>query len=367
MRINYNIAATITHNALRQSDNALEQTMERLSSGFKINHAKDNPAGLAMAKRMKAQIEGLSLSSDNANDAISVIETAEGALAEMQDMLQRMNELSIQAANGSNTTSDREAIQEEVTQLSQEIARVARDTDFNGQQLLNGNFDVKGYCTNSTGIEVSDYSDEVIAGKYEIRVLAAPQIDLSGNVINEAQIDISATFPPDAQVEYNGTDITIKRSDGFELNFKIDPSVTPDVYELDLMGIGAMRVQIGANEGQVLEIRIPEISLEKLGVENMDCTTLEGARESMAMAKEGVAYISAVRSRLGAYQNRLDHTDSSLEVTHENMTAAYARIMDTNMAEEMTEMTKNQILSQAGTSMLAQANERPQQILQLIQ
>ena len=144
MRINYNVSAMLSNNALSTNDDLLSKSLERLSSGLKINHAKDNPAGLAMSKRMNAQIEGLSVANQNASDGVSIIEIADGAMTEISEMLQRINELSVKAANGTMTDDDRATIQDEVAQLKEEITRISDTTEFNGQKLLNGEFDLKG-------------------------------------------------------------------------------------------------------------------------------------------------------------------------------------------------------------------------------
>ena len=167
MRINYNVSAMLSNNALANNDSLLAQSLERLSSGLKISHAKENPAGLAMAKRMNAQIEGVSIANQNASDGISVIEIADGALSEVGDMLQRMNELAVKAANGTMTDADRATIQDEIVQLKDEIVRISETTEFNGQKLLDGEFDLKGYC-NRTDIKVSSYSESVAVKNYTI-------------------------------------------------------------------------------------------------------------------------------------------------------------------------------------------------------
>ena len=173
-------------------------------------------------------------------------------------------------------------------------------------------------------------------------------------------------FPADAQYEIDGDIVTIKAANDFEMKIKVKDAVPGDV-NLDITGIGAMRMQIGTEEGQVLEMRIPTMSLELMGIEDTTIATAADAKEAIDKIAEAINYVSAARSRLGAYQNRLESTNASLDITHENMTGAYSRIMDVDMASEMTEFTNQQVLSQAGTSMLAQANERPQQVLQLLQ
>ena len=370
MRINYNVSAMISNNALSNSDNLLSKSLERLSSGLKINHAKDNPAGLAMAKRMNAQLEGISKATQNASDGISIIETIDGTLAEVHEMVQRMNELSVKASTGSLTDGDREIIQNEITQLCEEIDRIAEQTEFNSQKLLNGQFDVKAYANNED-IRVNYCSDEVSARNYELSVTGVTY-DEDGNV-EKVDITFGDGFPKDAKVdEVKENVVIIKGSDGFEMHLNLDEALEKGTaitgaLSIEVTDIGPMRLQIGANEGQVLEVRIPEISLKHMGIEGIDVSTLEGAKDALNRMDGAVKYISSVRSRLGAYQNRLESTVNNLDVTNENMTAAYSRIMDVDMAEEMTLYTTYQVLTQAGTSMLAQANERPAQVLQLLQ
>ncbi len=370
MRIGYNVSAMIANNALSNSDDLLAKSLERLSSGLKINHAKDNPAGLAMAKRMNAQLEGISKASQNASDGISIIETVDGTLGEVHDMLQRMNELSVKACNGTMTDEDREIVQDEVTQLCEEIERIAAETQFNGQTLLNGQFDIKAYTSNES-IRISYCSDEVATQDYEMSIDGITY-DEDGNV-ESVNATFGEGFPPDAKVEeVTENEVVIKGRGDFEMRLNLDQVVEKGedpsgALKIHATGIGPMRLQIGANEGQVLEVRIPEVSLKHMGIKNIDLSTAEGAKDALSRMDGAIRYISSVRSRLGAYQNRLESTVNNLDVTNENMTAAYSRIMDVDMAEQMTEYTTYQVLTQAGTSMLAQANERPSQVLQLLQ
>jgi flagellin len=385
MRINYNVSAMISNNALRNSDNLLSQSLQRLSSGMKINSAKDNPAGLAMAKRMNAQIDGLSAANSNAGDGVSIIETADGAMSEISEMLQRLNELAVKAANGLNADSDREVIQEEVEQLKEEITRVADVTEFNGQKLLNGEFSLKGY-TDNVDVKVKSYSTDVAATIYNIKKLTIDKEviekdDGNGNKIQEetGEYTVKAEgleegrFPRGASASIKDKLVTIQGINGFEMILDLNAydfeNVPFEINDLtiDATGIGAMRLQIGANEGQVLGVVIPEISLRDMGIEDLDLSTKDSATEGIDQIDGAMQYVSSVRGRLGAYQNRLESTMNSLDITSENMTAAYSRIMDVDMAEEMTNYTTYQVLTQAGTSMLAQANERPSQVLQLLQ
>ena len=393
MKINYNVSALVANNALKTTDNKLTESLERLSSGLKIANAKDNPSGLAMARRMNSQIKSLDTADDSNADGISIVETADGVLAEMQDMLQRMSELAIKAANETNTDDDRMIIDEEIQQLKDEIQRVCDTTEFNGQKLLNGSFDLKGYATvlePGTGkyvtdpyITVSTYSDEIPEGMAKITgftcVFEEDPVTGTKNIVPQYE-NGEMTSPKGTltdskgntyeNISIDGDIIKFSNSKGQEIQIRVDetiPDTTPCTLQLEITATGGMAVQIGANEGQYLDIRIPTMSLSNIGIYNVNTKTLDDTRAAIDQIKNGLAYISSARSRLGAYQNRLEHTNKSLDVTIENMTAAYSRIMDVDMAEEMTVYSTQTVLDQAGISMLAQANERPSEVLQLLQ
>lgn len=393
MKINYNASAIIANNELKKNEGILSKSLQRLSSGLKINNAKDNPSGMAIGKRMNAQIRGLDVATQNASDGISIIETADGALSEVHDMIQRMSELAIAGSNGIMSENDRKALNDEIIQLKDEITRIAETTEFNGQNLLDGEFDLKGY-TNDETIKVSYYSDFVVPNKYTLASLEVTY-DAEGN-ISGAVADFAEPNPLPADQEWNESfteDVYLKEvvdnkalfvgDGGFEIQLDLNAFITEDdtagmaedatatktvdFLQLDLKGLGPMRLQVGANEGQILELRIPELSLSRLGLDRMDLSTKEGCEDAIDRASAALEQISSIRSRLGAYQNRLESLESSLDITHENITAAYSRIMDVDMAKEMTEYSTSQILNQSSTSMLAQANERPSQVLQLLQ
>ncbi len=366
MRINYNVSAMLASNSLANNEDTLSASLQRLSSGLKVNRAKDNPAGLAMAKRMNAQIEGVGVAKQNANDGISVIETAEGALSEVASMLQRMTELAVQAANDVQTDEDREIIQEEIAQLKTEINRVSSTTEFNGQPLLDGTYDNKAYTTNNN-VKVTTYGDDVPVGTYTVTTLSW---DADGNV----------TFTPGAgfegaAVDYKGTmvdtQITVEGPEGFSMTFQIPENEMSggsySNFDVDVTGIGEMRLQIGANEGQIIGVKIPAVNTTNLSLDGLDVSTSAGAQDAIARLKDSTDFLNTVRGRLGAYQNRLESTTNSLDITNENMTSAYSRIMDVDMAEEMTQYSTYTVLTQAGTSVLAQANDRPSSVLQLLQ
>ena len=367
MKINYNMSAVIANASLNINEKKFNVSSEKMSSGYKLNHAKDNPSGIAIAKRMDAQLAGIANAKQNASDAISVVRTAEGAISEIQSMVHRMSELAIQAANESKTDSDRDAIQTEIDQLKTEMTRMMNETEFNGKKLLNGDCDLKGYADDS-GVKVGYYSDEVPADNYSFTINNTT-LDAEGN-LPDGSITLGNNFPENASISYKGNQVTVKADNSFEMVFTIADDATGDAngeVNLDITGIGAMRVQIGANEGQVLPIRIPIVSLEAMGIADVDLSTSEGAQEAIEATKQANAYISSIRARIGAYENRLEHTESGLDILDENMTGAYSRLMDVDMAEEMTEYTNMQVLNQAGISVLTQANQRPAEMLQLLQ
>ena len=377
MIINYNVSSMIANNALKRNDMALSKSLERLSSGYKINHAKENAAGLAMARRMNAQLKGIDTAENNASDGISVIEIADGALSEVHDILQRMNELAVKGANGTLADNDRAMIDEEIQALKAEIDRIGQTTQFNGQNLLDGTFDLKGYVVEGKGVTIDYYSDTMAVGIYEISGVKAT-FDKDGK-LTEVNID-KITLPDNTELpafekEYFYDEVVITAKDGFEMRLTIentDPDnpgnpQTIDDFKLDLTGMASMTLQIGSNEGQTLEVRIPPITQKNVGILHTNTLTQDSSTEAIDEISDAIAYVSKIRSDLGAYQNRLEHATKNLDTTYENMTSAYSRIMDVDMAEEMTNYSSLQVLTQAGTSMLAQANERPSQVLQLLQ
>lgn len=380
MKINYNLQAMGAQRALKRNEAKLSASTQRLSSGYKINQAKDNPAGMAISKKMRLQIRGLTQAGDNIVNGISVCETADGTLAEVHDMLQRMKELAVKASNGTNTTSDRTSIECEVKLLKEEITRIATQTDFNDMTLIDGTFDLRGYA-DTLGVSVTEYSDEVPLGKYTIQIdafaddTADPPTDAQvtlGDV--DAQAGSKQFWETDAKVIADGNKITITDNKGKTISLELDEKLydstgnpLPRTVSIDLMGIGGYAVQVGVNEGQLLDMRLPTVSLKTLGIEDMDVTTEKTAKEAMTSLSEAIDKVSLIRARIGAYQNRLEHAGASVDATTENMTAAVSRITDLDMSEEMVDYTIMQVLVQAGTSMLSQANSQPEQALQLLQ
>ena len=269
MVVQHNLSAMNTNRQMGVVTSALQKSTEKLSSGYKINRAGDDAAGLSISEKMRSQIRGLNKASDNAQDGISLIQVAEGALNETHSILQRMNELATQAANDTNTSTDRGAIQKEINQLTSEIDRIRSTTQFNTQNLLDGNFKNKN-------------------------------------------------------------------------------------------------LQVGSLKGQKITLSIDNMDATSLSVNSLDVTSFGAAGSAMEKIQKAIDSVSDQRSELGAIQNRLEHTINNLDTTSENTSAAESRIRDTDMAEEMVQYSKNNILSQAGNSMLAQANQQTQGVLSLL-
>ena len=398
MIINYNVSSMIANNALARNDMALSKSLERLSSGYKINHAKDNASGLAMSRRMNAQIRGLDMAGNNANDGISIVEIADGAMSEVHDILQRMNELAVKSANGTLVDDDRKMIDEELQALNDEIERIGQTTQFNGQNLLDGSFDLKGY-SNTDAVSVEYYKEGMLYGEYDFGYIEA-EFDDNGYITSVPKL-VNADGTEKTSIEnplggdpividkisYSYDQMTITARDGFEVRVTLNKDsmvpktpgtntyTTLDVnsnpvnepVKLDLTGIGTMTLQIGANEDQTVELCMPPITKKNLGLAHTNVLTAENSCKAIDEIASAISFVSGIRSSLGAYQNRLEHTITNLDVTSENMTSAYSRIMDVDMATEMTKYSSLQVISQAATSMLAQANERPSQVLQLLQ
>ena len=376
MKINYNATAMVAKQALEKNNNAQSTSTLKLSSGLKIMSAKDNAAGYAISRKMTAQIRGLNTATDSSNDGISVAEIADGAMMEIHSILQRMNELAVKGANGTMTSADRTAIDSEIRQLANEINRIGADTEFNGQPLLDGNFDTKAY-TDTYGVKVKEYSDEVPVGTYRIDITGIGTTGLTGTIANVDAAAGSDAFVANAYAKSEGNVLTILDHFGRSIDVEVDPErlkadnggTLPSTLsiEVDVKGIGEMNVMVGANENQMLQMRLPRVSLDTLGLTDLDYTTQEGCKQAITRVNDAIATASSIRSRIGAYQNRLESTVNNLETGSDNMTGAYSRIMDVDMAKEMTEYYTSQVLVQEGTSVLAQANSQPEQVLQLLQ
>ena len=534
MRINHNIPALIANNQLAATNNNLAKSLQKLSSGKRINKAADDAAGLAISQKMDTQVRGLTQAIRNANDGISVIQTAEGALNEVHSMLQRMRELAVQVSNGTYDEVDRASVQDEINQLNEEIQRISDTTEFNERKLLNGEIDRRAYSTTknlnivslSDSVDPADYGitvtqdarqavlvgaemvinagaiEEDDAGVNRITEAGSGTININGeevtieagdtaddvyeklrelctrvNVdvftidagkitpssdtadVNAGYSAVTFDFDPDKRLvfcsqEYGsdqkveiycdstdlkkllgitngsatGSDVqatididpdgdnttervgfsdtatnsckgnTITVSDKNDFEIKFEPIVgavgtkftdamvndvdkaeiddakaeepadsTPIEATVNVLDAGPMDLQIGANEGQLMEIRIPAMTPKALGIDTLNLATADGAQAAITTIDAAVNKVSQMRSKLGAYQNRLEHTVANLGVASENMTESLSRIEDADMAAEMSAYTQTNVLAQAGTSMLAKANEMPNTVLQLLQ
>lgn len=374
MKVNSNIQAMFAQSILSANEEKMAKSTQKMSSGYKLNRAMDNPAGMAITNRMRAQLSSLERATKNSKNAINAIQTAEGALSEIESMLQRMNELSIQGSNGTMSSSDRLAIQEEVDQLVSEINRISKNTTYNSQNLLDGTQDLKAFSGSSKDISVRNYNELMDVGKYEISVGAGglvTSLTKDGATIDIAAQEVVEFVDKDGKT--TGYSTKIHTANGAELTFETKGDSGATDVELDITGYGGMKIQVGAEEGQEIQVVIPEVSLRTLnfvdldGNRTLDLRTEEGATKAISQIASAIDYVSAARSKLGAYQNRIENTVTNLDVTTENLTESYSTIKDIDMAEGMVEYTTLQVLIQAGTSMVAQANEQPQQALQLLQ
>ncbi len=374
MKVNSNIQAMFAQSILSANEEKMAKSTQKMSSGYKLNRAMDNPAGMAITNRMRAQLSSLERATKNSKNAINAIQTAEGALSEIESMLQRMNELSIQGSNGTMSSSDRLAIQEEVDQLVSEINRISKNTTYNSQNLLDGTQDLKAFSRPSKNISVRNYNELMDVGKYKISVGAdglVTSLTKDGATIDIAAQEVVEFVDKDGKT--TGYSTKIHTANGAELTFETKGDSGATDVELDITGYGGMKIQVGAEEGQEIQVVIPEVSLRTLnfvdldGNRTLDLRTEEGATKAISQIASAIDYVSAARSKLGAYQNRIENTVTNLDVTTENLTESYSTIKDIDMAEGMVEYTTLQVLIQAGTSMVAQANEQPQQALQLLQ
>ena len=407
MRINHNIAALNTHRQLNSATAGQMKSMEKLSSGLRINKAGDDAAGLAISEKMRAQVRGLDQASKNSQDAISLISTAEGALNETHDILQRMRELAVQAGNDTNTTSDREEIQKEINQMTSEINRIGNTTEFNTQKLLNGSKDattsavaagqvaVGGLTFDTTGGALEGYTFKT--GTVDDGTTEAAVIDTTNKTITISgdfdDTDTTSAFSAAADVETAINDALA--AEGITQTVTVSGTAVATATDQTsgaVMGgadAGAsLQFQIGANENQSLTLDISDMRAVALGIsttgttdaklavtDGTSSTTTEQALSVLTHAdaattvttiQSAIDKVSAERSKLGANQNRLEHTINNLSTSSENLTAAESRIRDVDMAKEMMEQTKNSMLSQASQAMLAQSNQMPQGVLQLL-
>jgi flagellin len=366
MRINNNLMAMNTHRQLGISNTNGAKSMSKLSSGLRINSAADDAAGLSISEKMRGQIRGLNQASRNAQDGISLIQTAEGALNETQAILQRMRELSVQAANDTNEALDRNAISTEVTALKDEITRIANTTQFNGKNLLQGNLGVSrsGGTLLSTVVGLSSTDDIDVSGAaasktYTIAELAG-SITLSDGSGNSQTISKTG-FTAGKSFNFDSLGVSIKTDSAYVAGGTAFEGLT-----ITTGAATGATLQIGANENQSMAITIGNMSASGLGVGSVAVDSHDNAKAAITTIQGALDNVSTQRAALGAWQNRLEHTIKNLDTSSENLQASESRIRDVDMAKEMMEFTKNNILQQAAQAMLAQANQAPQGVLQLL-
>lgn len=463
MKINTNISALRANFNLNSVQSQLTASTNKLSSGYRITKAADDAAGMAISQKMHAQIRGLQRASKNGSDGVSFIQTTEGVLSEIENMLQRCRELSVQAANGSVTTiEDKQALQNEIDSLMAEIDRLSKDTEYNTMSVLDGSC-CRQSSSNNVGVKLIDASDDVALTGYKFKIVSeatqataktgalgfaptdvvdkatAGQIQINGEVIdikegqtfedvyanirdycemmnvdvvpvnaagvecelaaatnlsftsviygasqklnittdnaNLAQklgingvqttegtdakvtLDTTSGFSNTATVFINGGQMEVSDRDGFRMLFDISNAKAGSDATVTMLDAGYVAIQIGANEGQSINISIPCVNTKTLDIENCNVCTVAGASSSISAFDDAIQQVSSIRAKLGAYQNRLDSAISSLDETSQNLTEACSRIEDVDMSEEMTKYTQYSVLVQAGTSMLAQAEQ----------
>ena len=495
MRINSNLTALVTYNCLNINEKMFAKSNNKLASGFKINVAGDDPAGYAISGRMRRQLDDLERCKTNATTGKSMCETADAALNDMGEIVQRLNELAVKSANGTLSGNDRQLIQDEIDQLKDELKRIAKTTELNAQVIFDGTFVDKGYTNNkdiqiysyNEKAEVKEYNNVTIseefnlgsateAAKFTVVVEGFPEeytppeyntpgdetsgikTPASGNRVEMTfdypiyMDDQKTTLSSDGQTSHptavvtgvyqdaegrgsvkiceDGSQLlTVNAPNGESITFKIGTGLTkPEkkietmsykkvdekgnyvkddngdfvieskevgVYDFsnfyvngensididgdgtadkaipklnfNLTGEGSMRIQVGPNNEEYIKLTMPKMSLEAMDLDDIDLTTEKGATQAINKIKNALEFVAGTRSKVGAYQNRIEHSIEYLDSSNENLTATYSRILDTDMAEEMIRYTNAQILVQASTSILAQANREPQQALELLQ
>lgn len=383
MRINHNIAALNTYRQLTQNNTQVQNSLEKLSSGLRINRAADDAAGLAISEKMRAQIRGLEQAQQNAQDGISLIQTAEGALNETHSILQRMSELAVQSANDTNTDSDRVQLQKEIDQLSQELTRISRDTEFNTQKLLDGGFEGTFHIGANEGqsitISIGDASAEALNVAEEISGGSASSSSIGDMAIGDTYTVVS--FDEAIDVGSSGSAVTanygLQNSDGDIVAVSANGesySILTSATAQDGLSSGTSVESTSISFGSSNPVTRGTVTVSDDGSGQAVFTATQGisidnqadANAAISIIDDAIETVSSQRSKLGAYQNRLEHTINNLGTSSENLTAAESRIRDVDMAQEMMAFTKNNILTQAAQAMLAQANQLPQGVLQLL-
>ena len=402
MRIQHNIMAMNAYRNYANNTSALSKNLEKLSSGYKINRAGDDAAGLAISEKMRAQITGLDKAQDNAKDGISLVQTAEGALTEVHDMLNRMYELAEQSANGTfEDGTDRKQLQKEVDQLKSEINRIADSANFNGIKLLdgsmaaNGTTKINGVAAGAkAGVDVSIVADSLFAEDGTRSELKFSLAAVSNNAADGAKVTkTGVTISLKKGQEYSAADIQALLAKATASGTGVSDDMLESVQNATVSGTGITKgaqawtslakstgtarpnqgkpltLQIGdtSDSFNQLKVGIKDCHVDALGLTDMKIGDQDSAAKALDKIKSAINYVSDVRGTLGATQNRLDHTINNLSVMQENIQDAESTIRDTDVADEMMAYTKNNILIQSAQAMLAQANQVPQGVLQLLQ
>ncbi|MCG9656064.1 Flagellin D [Vibrio mediterranei] len=379
VNVNTNVSAMTAQRYLNNASQAQATSMERLSSGHKINSAKDDAAGLQISNRLNVQSRGLDVAVRNANDGISIAQTAEGAMNETTNILQRMRDLSLQSANGSNSKAERVAIQEEVTALNNELNRVAETTAFGGNRLLNGTYGTQSFQIGSNNGE---------AVMLSLKDMRSDNSGMGGSVYQAANAkdkDWSVAASSTLTIDMNDsagnamTTLTINAKQGDDIEqlatyingqtdlvqASVDEDGALQVFASNNKDIDSASLSFGGTLAGSGELDMSGAAAAAT-VNDIDVTSVGGAQESVAILDSAMKYVDSHRAELGAFQNRFNHAINNLDNINENVNASKSRIKDTDFAKETTAMTKNQILSQASSSILAQAKQAPNAALSLL-
>jgi len=384
--VNTNVASLNAQRNLTKSGNDLQTSMERLSSGMRINSAKDDAAGLQISNRLTSQINGLAVAQRNANDGISIAQTAEGAMSTSTDILQRMRDLSLQSANGSNSSDDRAALQTEITALKSELTRISDSTRFGEQNLLDGTYTAQSFQVGANANETISMSFISTAAS-DLGVTSGRNVDGAGFVAaNVGDADEVVTFAVTTAAGINNVDVTVAAGTGINefidlvneqvgasgvraisdgsggVTFSADNAVTAITASSSIAGTAGSF----SSAGNAQTVSAVDLSSTGTAISAIDISTDTGAQSALASIDSAIKAIDSQRADLGAIQNRFSYTISNLSNIQENISASRSRIQDTDFAVETANMTKNQILQQAGTSILAQANQLPQAALSLL-
>jgi len=400
--INTNIASINAQRNLGMSAASLTTSMQRLSSGLRVNSAKDDAAGLAIAERMNGQVKGLSVASRNANDGISLSQTAEGALGKVGDMLQRMRELSVQASNATNSTADRKALQAEVTQLKDEIDRVAKQTTFNGQKILDGSFagsvfqvgansgdnisvgaltdtsatglaNVEYGQADVTGIDSADVTnlDSIAAGDLQIAVTGATEVTIDLGAIKAASSGAErmgqVVAAINAKTADTGVTAYLTANDDGTFDVSLMSSKTDsagDTAAVELSGFTTDATGID-DADPTFESATNDLSTNT-GIDSLSVETQADAWVALKKIDSAIDQVNSARADLGALQSRFENAVGTIDIQVENISASRGRIVDADFAKETANLSRSQILQQAGTAMVAQANQLPQGVLALL-